>query len=335
LTYQICDILNPNKCDQATVSVAVSNAAIVANDDTATAVNGSLGGIVFNNVLLNDTLNGVTVGASQVNTTFVSSTSSNITLSGANVIAAPGTPNGTYSLIYQICEVLNPTNCDQATVTISIVNAAIVANDDTGTPVNSSDGGTSLINVLSNDTLAGVEVLSSQVNTTFISSTIPGVTLSGTNVLVAPGTPAGTYSLIYQICEISNPTNCDQGTVSVIVSAPGIVLGCGTVTVHNAFSPNGDGINEVFIIDNIDDTLCYPDNTVSIYNRWGVLVYETTGYNNNNKAFKGISDGRSTVSQSSGLPTGTYFYVLNYTSIDGNGGVTTNTKDGYLYLTSN
>jgi hypothetical protein len=43
-------------------------------------------------------------------------------------------------------------------------------------------------------------------------------------------------------------------------------------TVHNAFSPNGDGVNEMFTIDNIDDTICYPENTVEIYNRWGVLV---------------------------------------------------------------
>jgi gliding motility-associated-like protein/uncharacterized repeat protein (TIGR01451 family) len=112
-----------------------------------------------------------------------------------------------------------------------------------------------------------------------------------------------------------------------------LVLGCGTVTVHNAFSPNGDAKNEFFIIDNIEDILCYPTNTVAIYNRWGVLVYETQNYNNTTNVFDGISQGRSTVSMTSGLPTGTYFYILNYTSIDGNGGVQTNRKDGYLYLT--
>ncbi|MFV5689567.1 gliding motility-associated C-terminal domain-containing protein, partial [Flavobacterium sp. ZT3R25] len=112
-----------------------------------------------------------------------------------------------------------------------------------------------------------------------------------------------------------------------------IVLGCGTILIHNAFSPNGDGINENFIIDNIDDVLCYPDNTVEIYNRWGVLVFETKGYNNTSNVFKGISEGRTTISQFSGLPSGTYFYILNYTFIDGNGGVQANKKDGYLYLT--
>jgi gliding motility-associated-like protein len=112
-----------------------------------------------------------------------------------------------------------------------------------------------------------------------------------------------------------------------------IVLGCGNVLVHNAFSPNGDGINENFIIDNIDDINCYPTNTVEIYNRWGVLVFETTGYNNTNRVFNGISQGRTTISESSGLPTGTYFYILNYTSIDNNGNLQANKKDGYLYLT--
>ncbi|WP_418263423.1 DUF7507 domain-containing protein [Flavobacterium faecale] len=111
-----------------------------------------------------------------------------------------------------------------------------------------------------------------------------------------------------------------------------IVLGCGTITVHNAFSPNGDGINELFIIENIEDILCYPTNTLEIYNRWGILVYETQGYDNVTRVFKGVSEGRTTVGQSSGLPAGTYYYILNYTSIDGLNNANNNTKDGYLYL---
>ena len=96
-----------------------------------------------------------------------------------------------------------------------------------------------------------------------------------------------------------------------------IVLDCGNIIVHNAFSPNNDGINEVFIIENIDDIRCYPTNSLEIYNRWGVLIYENQGYDNNTKAFRGISEGRLTVNQSQELPTGTYFYILQYTTSEG------------------
>ncbi|MDI6048164.1 gliding motility-associated C-terminal domain-containing protein, partial [Flavobacterium yafengii] len=152
------------------------------------------------------------------------------------------------------------------------------------------------------------------------------------SILNASGLSVRDYTFEYKI----NDTTCPR-TIRIVMTVNtgcgGIVLACGTVLVHNAFSPNGDGINEKFIIDNIDDTVCYPENTVEIYNRWGVLVFETKGYNNTSNSFDGISGGRSTVQQSSGLPTGTYFYILNYTSVDNDGKIITNKKDGYLYLT--
>jgi hypothetical protein len=64
---------------------------------------------------------------------------------------------------------------------------SFVANDDAGTSVNGLTGGTAFTNVLTNDTLNGVAVNASQVNLTFVSSTNAGVTLSGTDVVVAAG----------------------------------------------------------------------------------------------------------------------------------------------------
>ncbi|WP_369753853.1 gliding motility-associated C-terminal domain-containing protein [Flavobacterium sp. WC2409] len=152
------------------------------------------------------------------------------------------------------------------------------------------------------------------------------------NIFTPFGVSQGIYNIQYEIetdgCPITYIIKMNVSDADC-----GIVLGCGVVEVHNAFSPNGDGINEQFIIDNIEDTICYPENTVEIYNRWGILVYETQGYNNTSKVFTGISQGRTTISQSSGLPSGTYFYILNYTSVDGNGNIQTNKKNGYLYLT--
>lgn len=98
----------------------------------------------------------------------------------------------------------------------------------------------------------------------------------------------------------------------------------GDVVIYNGITPNGDGDNDFFFIDGIEQ---YPDNSVTIFNRWGVKVYETRGYNNTNKIFDGTSDGRITLSQNDRLPVGTYFYVITY-----NRNGETVKKAGYLYI---
>ncbi|MGV3696930.1 gliding motility-associated C-terminal domain-containing protein, partial [Flavobacterium sp.] len=145
-------------------------------------------------------------------------------------------------------------------------------------------------------------------------------------VLNAFGVAEGTYVFSY-----SYPTgNCPQKiNINVPIKECGIVQPCGDIFVFNAFTPNGDGLNEFFNIDNIDDVTCYPTNKVEIYNRWGILVYETKNYDNNTRKFVGISEGRVTVSKNEELPTGTYFYIIEWTTSTGE----TFTKDGYLYLT--
>jgi gliding motility-associated-like protein len=65
----------------------------------------------------------------------------------------------------------------------------------------------------------------------------------------------------------------------------------------NVFTPNGDGQNEYFEIQNGQ----YYDNTLSVFNRWGQKVFETTNYRN---AWRGTD-----------LPEGTYYYVFT-TTID-------------------
>mgnify|MGYP002630830723 CR=1 FL=1 len=71
------------------------------------------------------------------------------------------------------------------------------------------------------------------------------------------------------------------------------------VTGKNLITPNGDGINDTWKIDNI---LPYTESTVTIINRYGQVVYERTGYDN---SWDG-SDGDQTVSD------GTYYYVVQF-----------------------
>jgi gliding motility-associated-like protein/uncharacterized repeat protein (TIGR01451 family) len=125
-----------------------------------------------------------------------------------------------------------------------------------------------------------------------------------------------------------NPVNAQD----TLVIEKAIVLGCESILVHNSFTPNGDGINDKFEIENIEPSNCYPDNSIEIYNRWGVLVFETKNYDNTTNFFDGYSKGRTTINSSEILPTGTYYYILNYSSVDGNGDTQINKKDGFLYL---
>ncbi|MCI9847009.1 gliding motility-associated C-terminal domain-containing protein [Flavobacterium pectinovorum] len=149
------------------------------------------------------------------------------------------------------------------------------------------------------------------------------------NILNAFGLALGNYTFEYRTTNEDCPRNV---SLNLLVNDDCRVLACENVLVHNAFSPNGDGINDFFKIDNIDLTTCYPENTVEIYNRWGILVFETTNYNNTTNAFDGTSRGRTTIKQSEGLPTGTYFYIITYKSLDGNNVAHSNKKDGFLYL---
>ena len=92
--------------------------------------------------------------------------------------------------------------------------------------------------------------------------------------------------------------------------------------IPNAFSPDGDGINDTW---NIRGGLYnYPNNNLVIFNRWGLKVYEADGYNNN---WDGTNNGNSNSGNDSKLPVGTYYYVLD---LNGNG---KNVKKGFIYLT--
>ncbi|MTH14818.1 gliding motility-associated C-terminal domain-containing protein, partial [Flavobacterium sp. LC2016-01] len=84
--------------------------------------------------------------------------------------------------------------------------------------------------------------------------------------------------------------------------------------IWNEFSPNDDGQNDTFYIDCITQ---YPDNQLSVFNRWGNIVYFKKGYDN-------TWDGKEKGSAKT-LPDGTYFYILDL----GDGSEKTS---GWLYL---
>ncbi|MHC0442819.1 gliding motility-associated C-terminal domain-containing protein [Flavobacterium sp. 3-210] len=100
------------------------------------------------------------------------------------------------------------------------------------------------------------------------------------------------------------------------------------VVVYNALSPNGDGLNDYLNITGLEK---YSDNSLEIYNRYGIKVFETVNYGSNENWFRGKSEARATLNKNEGLPTGTYFYVLNLKLSNGN----FKNKTGYLYISNN
>lgn len=73
------------------------------------------------------------------------------------------------------------------------------------------------------------------------------------------------------------------------------------VNIPSAFSPDGDGVNDTWVLQNIES---FPRSDLKVFNRYGEIVYLKEGYNN---TWNGEVNGKP-------LPAGTYFYVLKLNS---------------------
>jgi gliding motility-associated-like protein len=94
------------------------------------------------------------------------------------------------------------------------------------------------------------------------------------------------------------------------------------IIIYNGISPNADGKNDYFVIVGINNLL---NNQLSIFNRWGVEVFNAVNYQND---FDGKSRGRITVQKNENLPSGTYYYKLDFTKTGGQ----QKQISGYLYI---
>ena len=105
---------------------------------------------------------------------------------------------------------------------------------------------------------------------------------------VASPSSTTTYTLL-----VIDDNNCEtSGSIKVTVS------GRAKISVPNAFSPNGDGINDTWVITNLS---VYPGATVDVFNRYGQPVFHSE---NSNKAWDGTYNGKP-------LPVGTYYYIID------------------------
>jgi gliding motility-associated-like protein len=115
--------------------------------------------------------------------------------------------------------------------------------------------------------------------------------LSNIKILNPVASPSSTttYTLIVQTTD--GCIGIDSATVVVLTN----------LTIPNTFTPNGDGINDLWDIKNLKD---YPAALVEIFDRYGQLVYQSLGYY---KPWDGTLNGKR-------LPSGTYYYIIKLNS---------------------
>ena len=126
----------------------------------------------------------------------------------------------------------------------------------------------------------------------------------------------GPYSILFenQIFDDTVLTGLSSGDYGITLLGTGcganinftVLEGNGVcqLTFFNGFSPNDDGFNDDWIIQNIELEE-YRNNKIQILNKWGVLIWEASNYNNSDIVFKGID------MEGNALPDATYFYFLS------------------------
>jgi gliding motility-associated-like protein len=206
----------------------------------------------------------------------------------ASITVAPSSDE-TYTVT--LTDANNCSNSDDVTVSVVNIGSSLVAVDDNysvTTEVSTN------FDVTSNDTYSGTSISIIDNPTSGIASE----NIDGTIDYISNAGFVGTDVLTYAICDVFCVNICDTATVTITVNREN------DFGVPGGFSPNGDNINDIFVINGLD---AYPNNNLTIFNRWGSMVFEANPYNNDWDGSPNVGG----VLTGDKVTTGTYFYILD------------------------
>ncbi|MEM6844794.1 MAG: Ig-like domain-containing protein [Bacteroidota bacterium] len=299
-TYRVCDSGTPPACDTAMVAITVlpfnfppqtQDDFFSTNEDTEVT-----GNLLTNDLDPND--NALTVAVAPVQAPAHGTVV--LTANGTFTYTPEDNFHGTDELLYQVCDNGSPVLCDTARLTIEVtpINDAPVAVDDA---FGISEGNLAIGNVLDNDEDPDGDDLTVAALVTNPTAGTATVNPDGSFTYVPSEFFTGEDQFTYQVCDDQNPNLCAEATVAIAITASEVLQ------IPKGFSPNGDGTNDGWAIEGIR---AFPNNQVKIFNRWGNVVYDASGYDNiatvwRGEATKGVRLGGTR------LPSGTYFYIID------------------------
>ena len=194
------------------------------------------------------------------------------------------------STIYYVSQSASVGTCESPRATINInITPLLTAN--AGNTITISAGTSTQLNATAT---AGADYT--------WSSNIAPISLNNIKILNPIANPTQTTTYLLTVKDVVG--NCPTVTSNVQV----IVIGAqNCINIRNAFTPNGDGINDRWLVYDQDFCLAKEGASVQVFNRYGSKVYE-------NKAYKNTWNGTY---NSKPLPDGTYYAVIIFTLADG------------------
>jgi gliding motility-associated-like protein len=308
-SYTLIDMDGDYSVAKVLIDIRNTNIAPEATNDNYTVNEGETLTVEAPGILLND----IDVEGKQLVSTLVSTVTNGeliLNSDGSFVYTHNGTQNYTDSFIYKISDGQNESN--EATVFINInkLNTDPETSDDN---LFITEGEISVTGyLLANDTDVDADeltILKVGGNTDY-SQFILGLygnlkwkedgecvyyldSLSDVVIDLNEGESL-TESFLYTVTDSNGGESESKLTVTIYG-----IDNLDPIVISTGFSPNGDGVNDEFVIQNIEK---YPGNELIVYNRWGTKVYSKENYEN-------TWTGKSTKTNAV-LPVGTYFYVL-------------------------
>ena len=116
----------------------------------------------------------------------------------------------------------------------------------------------------------------------------PNIQLSNFTSFTPLANPLNTITYTLKLTDEHACISLDSVIVNVVILIPTII------------TPNGDGVNDFFVIDKVDD---YTESTLTIFNRWGTVVYSKSSYKN---------DWNGKSKNGNDLPDEIYYYLLDF-----------------------